>query len=299
VELLRKEQANWTNLQFAPDGHRVAFDVRGPQSRIWTYEWDRDTTTQLTLEPGDHTTPVWSPDGRSIAFASRRDGTAVPNLFVQRSDGSGNPVRLLVSETNPQAPSSWHPSGKFLAFNEIRAGSAQDIMILPLDGDSETGWKPGKPYPFLATTTSEFDAQFSPDGRWVAYTSAEAGTPDVYVRPFPGPGGKWKISTEPGARFPVWSRASHELLYRPAAGDRLMVVAYTVDGESFRANKPQLWAEGEFSRPNGQRGFDIHPDGRRVAASGGRQAQTAARQDKAVVVFNFFDELRRIAPITR
>jgi len=117
----------------------------------------------------------------------------------------------------------------------------------------------------------------------------------VYVRPFPGGDGKWKVSTEAGARIPTWSRASYELIYRTAAANRLMAVAYSVDANSFRAEKPVVWAEGTFGRPNGQRGFDIHPDGRRVAALGG-QPETLARQDRAVFVFNFFDELRRIAP---
>jgi serine/threonine-protein kinase len=298
VEPLRKERDNWSNLQFSPDGRRLAFDVRGAQFRIWTYDIERETATQLTLDDAVNSNPVWSPDGRYIAFASRRIGSAVANLFIQRSDGSGDSQRLLDNQTNGQSPSSWHPSGKFLAFNETRPGSAQDILMLPLEG-GEVSWKPGKPFPFVATPKNEFDAQFSPDGRWVAYISTESGFPDVYVRPFPGPGGKWKISTEPGARFPVWSRTRRELLYRTAAGDRLMYVTYTVEGDSFRADKPQLWAEGAFNRPNGQRGFDIHPDGQRVAASGGRDVEVQGKQDKAVFIFNFFDELRRIAPLTR
>jgi hypothetical protein len=99
-----------------------------------------------------------------------------------------------------------------------------------------------------------------------------------------------------GARFAAWARNPPEVIFRTADGSRLMAVPYSVSGDSFRAEKPYLWAEGTFGRPNGTRGYDIHPDGKRVAASGGPQSAALRKEDKAVFVFNFFDELRRIAP---
>jgi Tol biopolymer transport system component len=295
VEPLRATPVNWNNIQFAPDGRRVAFDVRGPQTDVWTYDWQRQTPMQLTFAAADDSNPIWSPDGRDIAFASRRAGVA--NVYVQHADGTGDAVRLTTSQSTTQVPSSWHASGKFIAFTETQSASTgQDLMILPLERDGASGWKPGKPYPFLVTPAAEFDAVFSPDGRWVVYTSTESGLPDIYVRPFPGPGGKWKVSTEIGARFAVWSRSSNELLFRTADARRLMVVSYTVEGDSFRADGPRLWAEGTFGRPNGQRGFDLHPDGRRVATVAGPRGTPEAASDTAVFVFNFLDELRRIAP---
>src|SRR5262249_53590645 len=140
---------------------------------------------------------------------------------------------------NVQYPSSFHPSGKYLAFYETSRG-LNDIMILPIEGDESSGWKPGKPTAFLSTPASESEPMFSPDGRWIAYTSEEPGRSEVFVRPFPGPGGKWQISTAGGFEA-VWSRTRPELLYR-AADNRIMAVSYAFEGDSFKADKPRAWS---------------------------------------------------------
>ena len=120
-------------------------------------------------------------------------------------------------------------------------------MILPMEWEA-SGWKPGKPTVFLSTPFIEQEPMFSPDGRWIAYYSNESGRNEVYVRPFPEPGGKWQISTDGGVS-PIWSRMRGEIFYG-APEQRLMVATYTVEGDSF-------------------------------------------------FVFNFFDELRRVAPAAR
>ena len=99
----------------------------------------------------------------------------------------------MTESTNQQLPASWHPSGKFLAFSETTPQTAADVMILPMEGDEASGWRPGKPTVFLNGPFSETDPQFSADGRWLAYFSNETGRNEVYVRPFPGPGGKWQL----------------------------------------------------------------------------------------------------------
>ena len=136
---------------------------------------------------------------------------------------------------------------------------------------------------------------FSPDGRWLAYESNESGRYEVYVRPFPGPGGKWQISTG-GGTGATWSRTKHELLYQTTDG-RLMVASYSVDGDSFRADKPRLWADMRITplTRQSQRSFDLHPDGARVALLAATSTDNG-KQDRVVFVFNFFDELRRLAP---
>src|SRR5262249_41288025 len=149
---------------------------------------------------------------------------------------------------NSQYPSSFHPSGKYLAFDENSAETAFDLMILPIEGDETSGWKPGKPTVFVKSMAAEREPMFSPDGRWIAYYSDESGNYEVYVRQFPGPGGKWQIST-PGGPYRVCSRTRHELLYR-TPGNEIMVASYSVEGDSFKADKPQLWSEQAIlSRP--------------------------------------------------
>jgi hypothetical protein len=119
------------------------------------------------------------------------------------------------------------------------------------------------------------------------------------VQPFPSSGGKWKISAETGGRYPVWSRAGREIIFGDLNGRRLMAVSYSVEGNSFRSEKPRVWGEGRIARLNGQRGFDFHPDGNRVAIAGVRPTDAQTKQDKAVFVFNVFEELRRIAPAVK
>ena len=292
---LRTTPANWSNPRFAPDGRRLAVDIAdGTQLDGWIYEWARDTLSRFTFDPADDSKPVWTPDGRRIVFGSGRADKSAYNLYWQRADGTGDVQRLTESK-NVQFAASWHPSGKFLAFSEASQQTATDLMILPMEGDDTSGWKPGKPTVFLSTPFSEQEPMFSPDGRWLAYFSNESGQIEVYVRPFPGPGGKWQISTGGGA-YPVWSRTRNELVY--AAPDfRIMVVPYTVEGDSFRADKPRLRSEARFMARPRQRGFDLHPDGERVAVAAVPETQTAAKQDRLVFIFNFFDELRRIAPV--
>jgi serine/threonine-protein kinase len=294
TDLLRSAAANWSNPSFSPDGRRLAMDIHdGSQADVWVYELARDTLSRLTFDRADDVRPVWSPSGRYIIYGSARSG--VLNLYLQRSDGTGDALRLTESQ-NPQWASSWHPSGKYLAFFESVPGNAIDAMILPLEGDDAAGWKPGKPQTFLGSPMIESSPMFSPDGRWVAYMSSESGRNDVFVRPFPGPGGKWQISAA-GADDPTWSRTSSEFFYVNSSDLRLMTVPYRAVGDSFQADKPTVWLDARVStRPRPpSRDLDLHPDGKRFAV-GGSEEHASALQNRVVFVFNFFDELRRIAP---
>jgi Tol biopolymer transport system component len=287
--------ADWSDPQFAPDGRKLAIDINdGGQNDVWIYELERDTLTPLTTDPANDAKPVWTPDGRRIAFTSGRDKSAGVNLYWQRADGTGEAQRLTESK-NGQLPGSWHPSGKYLAFYETNPQTGNDIMILPIEGDEVSGWKPGKPTVFLNTPADEREPMFSPDGRWLAYQSNESGRPEVFVRPFPGPGSKWPISTAGGA-YATWSRTRHELFYR-TLDNRIMVAPYKVESDSFKAEKPRLWSERIIQPRPRLRNFDLHPDGERFAVSVvNADAPADAPRDKVVFIFNFFDELRRIAP---
>jgi serine/threonine-protein kinase len=291
---LRTTRAIWVNPLFAPDGRRLVFQINGEHADIWVYEWARDALTRFTSDAATDTKPVWTPDGRRIVFASTRGTASTLNLYWQRADGSGDVQRLTESK-HPQQAASWHPSGTLLAFEELNPATNWDVMILPMKGDETQGWKPGQPTVFLNGPFQEREPMFSPDGRWLAYTSDEAGRPDVYVQPFPGPGAKWRISTD-GGTYPTWSRTKRELFYGTLNGE-IMVAPFAVEGDSFRAEKPRRWSERRFAVRGLNRMFDLHPDGTRVALAPVERPQADATQSHLTFVFNFFDELRRIAPV--
>jgi serine/threonine protein kinase len=297
AEPLRAVPANYANVRFSPNGRLLAMDIReNNQTDLWVYEWGRDTMSRLTSDPGEDERPVWTPDGRRIAFASARGDKVTTNLYWQRADGTGEAERLTESR-NRQYPSSWHPTGRFLAYDELNPETSRDIMILPLEGDEASGWKPGKPTVFLNSPFIEGHAAFSPDGRWLAYISTESGRREVFVRPFPGPGGKWQVSTG-GGTFPTWARNRKELFYRASDGT-LMVAAFAAEEDSFNAEKPRPWSPAHIPFRAGIRTFDLHPDGQRVAVPRAVEEQAVVKQDKVILIQNFFDELRRLAPTAR
>lgn len=229
---------------------------------------------------------MWSPDGKHIVVNSTRLGAQL-NLFWMRADGAGEAVRLTESK-NAQVPTSFSPDGKRLAFMEVSPQTKYDLWTLSLEEVENDHPKPDKLDPFLVTPFNEHRPMISPNGRWPAYPSDESGRYEVYVRPFPGPGGRWQISIGGGDR-PVWSKKRPELFYR--SGEGMMMASYTTTGEAFAPNKPRLWARkkdlGQF--------FDLAPDGKRFAVV---QSEDSGQTGPTHVTFllNFFDELRRRAP---
>jgi Tol biopolymer transport system component len=301
--VLRSAPSDWANLRFAPDGRRIAISIwDGKQWDVWVDDWARDALARLTTSNSHSRTPVWTPDGRRIAFASQRGEKAVANtfnLYWQRADGTGDAQRLTTSE-NQQFPGSWHKSGKVLAFEE--QSSHFSVMLLPMDGDEASGWKPGTPTVFLSGALDVRAPAFSPDGAWLAYESSQSGQNDVYVRPFPGPGVPSQISTGGGV-YPTWSRARHELLYS-TFDRRVMVVNYSVEGESFHTEPPRPWPGARYtsrrlSSPIRFRDYDLNPDGNRLALAPVGETEPAMKWDRLEIILNFSDELRRIAPVQR
>src|SRR5262249_34042956 len=214
------------------------------------------------------------------------------NLYAQRADGSGDPQRLTESAT-PQFAGSWHPSGTAIAFWEGNRQTTQtDLMILPMEGDEASGCTPGKPTVFMSIAFSAREPSFSPDGRWLAYQANDNGRFEVYVRPYPARGGKWQISTD-GGLHAAWSRSRHELLYSALDG-RIMVVSYSTDGDSFKADRPHPWSERRLSQRPQSWPLDIHPDGERLALAVVSERLAGDTHDRIALVFNFFDELRRV-----
>jgi serine/threonine-protein kinase len=274
--------------ELSPDGQRLAVDVtEGSGSDIWVYDWKRDTMTRLSFT-GTARSPIWSPDGRYIAW-----GTQAQGMFAARSDGAGKPQPLTQSK-NVQSPWSFTPDGRQLTFMDLSSKSGWDLWTVPIQSDG-AGLRAGKPEVFLQTPASERSPALSPDGRWLAYSSDESGTNQIYVRAFPDKG-KWQISNS-GGIYPMWSRNGHELFFE-TTDSRIMLAPYTVKGDSFAADKPLLWSDRRLAgvtarAARGSRNVTIAPDGKRFAA-----LMPAAEQAQNQVVFllNFADELHRRFP---
>lgn len=284
--------------RFSPDGKRLAFAMdTGKGSDIWVKDLERDTPSRLSFLPGVNSNPVWTPDGKDIVF--RSENPAAPGLYAIRSDGSGEAKRLTEGKP-PETPSSFSPDGKRLAIHQTGNGGSYDIFTLPAEADpgpDALGVRLGKAELFLGTPFVEGAPVFSPDGRWLAYTSNESGTWEVYVRPFPGPGGRSQVSTG-GGGFPLWSRDGRELLFR-TLDQRVMAVSYTAKGDSFVAGKPRLWTATRLRAIGLVSNYDLAPDGQRLAAIVAGDAEVEKPTTHLTFLLNFYDELRRKAPAAR
>ena len=295
---LRETPGDYQNLALSPDGKRLAMDIRASKKTdIWIYDLERDTLSRLTFAAdgtNGNSRPVWTPNGERIVYNSSEKATGPNpaqnpplNIWWIRADGGGSPERLTQSDSL-QIPGSWTPDGKMLAFAQRNRGTGMDLMTLSVDGSEKTGWKPGQPKAFLNTQFFETDPVFSPDGRWLAYISNESGTGEIYVRPFPGPGGKTQISGG-GGSLPQWSRTGKELYYLAATRDKIMAVTYSAIGDSFRAEKPRVWSSGQISDRSS---YVPSPDGKRMGVLKAPGAVDAAPINKVEFIFNFTDQIR-------
>ena len=275
--------------RLSPDGTQVAVDVRGAEGDIWVWHVARETLTRLTFDPGQDRFPLWSPDGRRIAFSSQRDGSGgVP--FWQAADGTGQAERLAES-SRQLFPTSFSPDGtRLLVYGATAEGQDADdnIGIVSLGAESQVS-------PLVQTTFNERNGEVSPDGRWLAYESDESGQNEIYVRPFPEvDGGRWQVSTGGGA-FPLWAPNGRELFYR---SDDALMGASIETGESFVAGNSTVLFEGQYAPSPGGRNYDVSPDGRRFLML--RETSSgSADQDpppRFIVVQNWFEELRRLVP---
>ena len=283
--------------RFSPDGKRLALAVGSfGNGDIQVYDWQRDTMTRLTFTQGIRR-PVWTPDGKHIAFSLQSPSTS--SIRWIRADGAGE-AQVLLEVKGPLGVSSFSPDGTRLALAEGGGDTGLDLWTLPLDVSDPEHPKPGKPELFLRTPFDEYDPVFSPDGRWIAYTSRESGPNEVYVRPFPGPGGKWQISTAGGAHA-MWSHNGRELFYE-SADNHIMAATYTAKADSFAPDKPRSLSNTQIFEPVAfQSNLDLLPDGKRFAVIP-RPEATSEQQGSVhvTVLLNFFDELRRkLAPGTK
>jgi serine/threonine-protein kinase len=270
----------------SPDGSRLALISGGD---IWVYELGRGRMTRLTVG-GGYSDPSWTADGHYIVFH------ATGGIWWTRADGTGQPQPLTHSN-NQQFPSSFTSDGKLLVFQEITpASGAADVWTVSVESGS-SGLRAGKPELYLQTPFHERGPMISPDGRWMAYQSDESGTNQVYVQAFPDKHGKRRISGDRGG-YPKWSRDGRELFFFWPFGPHahLMVTTFEARGDSFVAEKPRVWSERVPLYFPAVKFYDPAPDGKSIAA-----LMPADRpeepHDRVTFLLNFFDELRRRAPL--
>jgi len=273
--------------RLSPDGTRlaVAHSANRRDDDIWIYDLKRGTSIRLTSD-GGHSWPIWTRDGRRVAFYTESEGPS--NLFWQPVDGRGHAERLTTS-TFHQRPSSWSPDDKELVFSQGNPKTRGDIWAASINGQQVS------PRPVVEGPFDEIFPELSPDGRWLAYASDASGRLEVYVQPYRGPGETQMISTA-GGREPAWARDGRRLFYRepprePSGVFHMMAVDVTTQGPAFVAGVPSPLFEDRFVRTSPIRSYDVGRDGRFLMLLAKEPAATPATEIH--LVLNWTHELRR------
>jgi serine/threonine protein kinase len=262
------------------DDRRVAlFRFVNGNVDVWVLELGRSVVSRFTSDAAEDVFPKWSPDDTRIVFSSNRKGTF--DLYQKPADGAGNEELLLATSQRKRA-TDWSLDGRFLLYGSADPKMGTDIWALPMDGDR-------KPFPVVQTDFEEGDGQFSPDGKWIAYRSNESGRFEIYVQPFPGPGGKSLMSTT-GGRLARWRHDGKELFYI-ALDNRLMAVPIQLasNGQAVEAGAPvPLFA----MRVGGQRVMFGGGDMYMVSSAGQRFLISALTEEAASPITVILNSVR-------
>jgi serine/threonine-protein kinase len=280
VENLAAPPRDYQGVRLSPDGHRILATIMGPRIEIWIYDMTRSALTRLTSEEGSSQWAIWTPDGKRAIYRGTRMGFR--NLYLKSADGSGAEERI--SEGESLTPFSISPDRKYVVYGITGERSGPDLWMLDMEGK-------GKPRGLLTTMFNEKNAMVSPDGRFMAYNSNESGRNEVYVQPFPGPGGKLQVSTE-GGNDPVWNRNGKELFY--LNGDKMMSVSLSLEPALTAASPKLLFEVRHVSNSGDFQGYDVSPDGSRFLMIKGSAQEEPPNQIQ--IVLNWFDELKRLVP---
>jgi Tol biopolymer transport system component len=276
-----------TDLQFpfhgprlSPDGQRIAYVTTGREYSVWVYELGRGTNSRLSDE-GKAGYPIWAPDGRRLVFGWHKSLAA--NLYSQPYDGTSPMERLTTSEFN-QNVGSWSSDGNWIALVEYHQATGSDIAVL------DTG--SGRVTPFLNSQFNERFPEFSPDGRWIAYSSDESKRDQVYLRPFPGSGMRYQVSSEGGVE-PLWARNGRQLFYRWE--NQMWVVDVQTD-VGLRISRPRLLFDKNRYWPGSPiRSYDISVNSQRFLMVKLIQRKPTPVTEM-ILAQNWFEELKRLLP---
>jgi Tol biopolymer transport system component len=266
------------NPALSPKGDRLAYDLsdaRGGRADIWIRDLTRGVSSRFTFGAADEIGSTWSPDETRIVFSDNRTGSF--DLYEKAATGQGEEKLLVHSDENKFA-SDWSRDGKYIAYANQSKDTGFDIYILPTFGDR-------KPTPFLKTSFNELWPVFSPDGRYIAYQSNESGRQEVYVQSFPGPGGKWQVSTAGGVE-PKWRVDGKEIVYR--APDQNLMAVDVKAGDTFQAGVPKALFPARTAPGIARNRYAAAPDFQRflIVAPLKRESMTPT-----TVVLNWLAEL--------
>jgi Tol biopolymer transport system component len=294
TEPLLETRGDYSMPAVSPDGRLLALTVDGDQAatrRVIVYDWNNDVTVPLT-QPGEGADrAVWSPDSKHLAFTVNTGGRS--RAVWKRADGGGGEDTLLEGD-QLVVVTSISRDGEHLAFMRSDAETGKDLWVAPLDLSNPDQPVVGKAVPLLRSPGVDYGAKFSPNGKWIAYASDRPGQWTVYVQPFPGPGEPREIAA---GNWPQWSKDGKQLLLLGDAS-RIEAVDFQENGDAFVTSRPRLWSKTPIRQPRLFRCFAVHPDGRRIAMFPVDETgpdQTAA--PRIGLLLNFFDELRRRAPL--
>jgi eukaryotic-like serine/threonine-protein kinase len=263
--------------RISPDGRQVAYTRGG---YIYIFDLGRGTNQRLTFEGDNYHDPIWSPDGRRLAFtATRDDGAGGGDIFIKNVDGRSR-AELVVGYEGQQYPSDWLEDGTLVFFSRAQIGAQTDILMTRLGSDTD-------PTPLLRADWDESSPRVSPDHRLLAYTSTETGQRHVFVREFPDMGGRWQVSDRPAIGPAVWAPDGGALVYQDEASGRL--VRAELDFEP----SLRVLARTDVTEQPGGSIRDLHPDGRRLLVARPVGADALEEENvELIVVASWLTELR-------
>jgi len=246
------QPAGYTGPALSPDGTRVAVAIMDPQAKardLWVFDLKRGTNSRLTFDPADELAPLWSHDGSQIMFSSELKGAR--DIYEKAASGLGDSQLVFQSKDQRKSVNDWSPDGRYIVYDPSIPPAS--LWILPLFGDR-------KPFVFVGGAYDAREARFSPNGRFIAYTSNETGNYEVYVQTFPDRSGKWQVSTA-GGTYPVWRRDGKELYF--VSGSKLVAVDVTTAGPKFEAGIPKPLFSADFRPGNWSSVYAPTADGQR------------------------------------
>ena len=254
------EPASYGGVVLSPDETKAAVVIEDSDtgtSDLWIYELGREVATRFTFGKLSEFAPLWSPDGERIVYSAITN--VYPDLYIKTASGAGQAQVLLEGDV-AKVPTSWTPDGKSIVFMRFdpQGQTDGDIYLLELGDGKEAK-------PFLQTEFDERSGVLSPDGRWLAYVSEESGSNEVYVAPFPGPGGKWQIS-KGGGDSPGWTKDGAEIIYA-GPGASVMAVSIQADADTISVGSPE-----ELFRNERITGGAVSPTGQRALVTIGAEA---------------------------